>query len=346
MHWPLIALYTYLTFRKPLPLEALAIGVASLVLGWFLYSFVELPFWKGRLSSWNGWSRATFMKAGAAALVLFPLLDMVRAGWPWRLPAGSRNVEQPTYGGEDYEANRIISLGRGQPRFIIAGDSHALQFAHGLDSLMKREGLGAIALFDHGCMIAPDLTRYGTTINDQEACTAEYQRLRQIMAEYPLPLVMAFNWPGYKTVIGPPGGEPLEFADEAAYWYFVAGKLRQIRQDAGERRFAIVGTVPGSGGAAAVADCLRRPLLAQRFCGAPVPKAVELASGYRFNLYLRRESSDMGLDYIDMYPLLCPEGRCISTRHGHDLYSDRSHLSKDGSEVAAAEILRYALREH
>lgn len=346
VHWPIITLYTYLMFRKPLPLEALAIGVASLVTGWFLYSFVELPFWKGRHSSWNGWSRATFIKAGAAALVLLPVLDMARAGWPWRLPVAARSVEPPIYGGEGYEANRVISLGLGQPRFIIVGDSHAQQFAHGLDSSMKREGLGAIALFDHGCMIAPDLTRYGTTINDQKECTEEYQRLRQIMAEYPLPVVMAFNWPGYQTVIGPPGGGPLQFADQAAYWSFVASKLRQIRQDAGERGFAIVGTVPGSGGLAAAADCFLRPMLAQAFCGAVLAKPVELASGYRFNLYLRKESSDIGIDYIDLYPLFCPEARCISSRDGHDLYSDRSHLSKDGSEVAAAEILRYALREH
>lgn len=344
VHWPLITIYSYLMFRKPELVEALFLGATAVILGVVLYYAVELPFWKGKLSEWRGARLGSLAKVGIAAFALIVSIDISRTGWIWRVPPAARSLEQPVYGGDGFEANTVISVGSGPPRFIIAGDSHALQFAHGLDESLKHQGISAIALFDHGCMIAPNLTRYGTTANDQAECTAEYERLKAILARYPLPLVMAFNWPGYRTVIGPPGGEALRFGTVDSYHAFLLEKLKEIRKDAGTRPFAIIGTVPGSGDFASAGACVQRPIIAQAFCRSHLSTPVSKLPGYALNRFLQEKAAEIGVDYIDLSQVLCPNDTCVSFMNDRDIYSDQSHLSRNGSEVAAAVILRYVLR--
>jgi peptidoglycan/LPS O-acetylase OafA/YrhL len=345
VHWPLIICFSYVQFRALTVAEAWAIGGISIALGAAMYQWVELPFWKGRLSRMPGW-RGPLVTAGAAALLIVPSAHALSDGWSWRLSEATRlqagNAAQfhlDEYGGAGFEVNMLTRLGEGDPKLIVAGDSHALQFAFGLSEELAGRGASAIALFDHGCFIGPDVTRYGTTSGDQQECTSEYAKLIGAMQGNSLPLVMANNWTGYKDIIGPPGQAALTFPDYDQYYDYVFGKLDEIKAAAGDRRLIVIGTVPGSGDVAGVADCLFRPELVRTQCVANIDRPVEKSSGYAFNRLLADWALRNSAEYVDLYETFCPDGLCRPVIDGKILYSDGGHLSKDGSLLAASALV-------
>ncbi|RYG09784.1 MAG: acyltransferase, partial [Burkholderiales bacterium] len=161
IHWPLIICYSYTQFRALSVPEAWAIGGLSIVLGAAMYHWIELPFWKGALSRMPGW-RGPLVSAVAALLLIAPAIHALGDGWSWRLSEAARlqagNATQfhlDPYGGAGFDVNLLTRLGEGEPKLTVAGDSHALQFAYGLATTLAERHAGAIALFDHGCFIAP-----------------------------------------------------------------------------------------------------------------------------------------------------------------------------------------------
>jgi peptidoglycan/LPS O-acetylase OafA/YrhL len=342
VHWPLIICFGYAQFRALTFAEALAIGAISIALGAAMYHWIELPFWKGRLSRMPGW-RGPLVTAVAAALLIVPSIHALGDGWSWRLSEAARaQAGNPTqfhleqYGGAGFDVNTLTRLGEGDPKLIVAGDSHALQFAFGLSETLAQRNASAIALFDHGCLIAPDLTRYGTNSDDQRECTEEFAKVVGAMQGNTLPLVLANNWTGYKDIIGPPGQAALVFSDYDSYYDYLFGKLDEIKAAAGNRRMIVIGTVPGSGDAAGITDCLFRPEPTRTQCVAKINRPVEKSAGYAFNRLLADWAARNNAEYLDIYETFCPDNVCHPVIDGKILYSDGGHLSKDGSLLAAS----------
>ena len=350
VHWPLIVFTAYALFR-PLGLqEACLVGIASLILGAASYHFVELPFWKGNLSKLRG-RKAAFALSIAVGVMVIPATLAWHDGWPWRLDPASRTLASTTgqfrteqYGGAGFEVNRIIALAPGEPAFLIAGDSHALQFATGRAQTMAELGVGAAGLFDHGCFIGPDTTRFGTNDSDQQACTGEYQMLLDALEDNSLPLALAFNWSGYNGIIGPPGGDAIEFASYDDYYTYITGKLDEIKRAIGDRRLVIVGTVPGSGTSASSIDCILRPSLAKFACQKAAAWPIEKSNGYTINRILEAWASRNRVEYLAFYDDLCKDDVCNAVADGNLLFSDANHLSKAGSILVGPTLVAQLLK--
>lgn len=349
VHWPLIVFWGYLFFRPLSTQEAVLLGFVSIGLGAALHYAVEMPFWKGRVA---GVRAVPAGIAAATILMIAPAMSAMATGWPWRvdpdslaMAADPAQFHKEAFGGAGFDTNRPIDLGKGPHRLVIAGDSHALHFASGLDSALADRGIGAVGLFDHGCFIAPNLTRYGTSSNDSTGCFDEYQKLQQVTAGNDLPLVLAYSWNSYRSILtDKPGGEALKFSSESEYFEFLLRKLDEINADVGKgRHVVLIGTVPGSGPLRSAADCVLRPPLAKSICSAQLDVPVEKANGYRFNKRLEQYAADHGMTYVDPYSIFCSNGSCQAISDGRLLYSDAGHLSKDGSLYAADRILGQTL---
>lgn len=342
VHWPLIVFGGYMAFRSLAGMEMLAIGLLSIAAGAGLHYFVEVPFWKGA-----GGRRVVAATGMAAAVVAVLSATASFGGWQWRidseslaLAADPQEFHLDAYGGAGFEVNKVIRIGAGTPSFILAGDSHALQLAHGIATRLPGDE-AVVGLFDHGCFIAPDLTRVGTSTWDMETCFDEYAKLKQAAAGNDLPIVFAYAWPDYRSILTQtPGGPPLSFATEADYAEFLFGKIEQIRTELGRgRRVFLVGTVPGSGNSYAATDCLLRPVLAKAECSKNLDFPAEQGSGFAFGSLLKQYAEENGVGYIDPYATFCDEATCRPVMNGRLLYSDGSHLSKDGSVLLAPGVI-------
>jgi peptidoglycan/LPS O-acetylase OafA/YrhL len=340
VHWPLIVFWAYVAFRPLTTGEAVVIGLLSIALGAAMAHVVEVPFWKGRL---QGAVPAWRIVGAVAAALILAASSAAQTGWPWRIPAESMLLAQNPlqfhldhYGGASFPVDTVFTLGEGEPGFIVAGDSHALQFAYGLDTVLRRRHAAALGLFRHGCFIAPEVTRFGVGPAEQALCEQAYPKLLAAMRGNQLPLMLAFNWSAYAGLVGPPGGAPIAFGDPDAYRAYLFARLDAIRRDAGSRRIVLVGSVPGS--AFAAADCLLRPAWASRRCWSRIDTAADRTAGYAFNRSLAAYAAARGAAFVDPYVAFCPDGICRAVQDGRLLYSDAGHLSKDGSLFAVSRL--------
>jgi hypothetical protein len=185
------------------------------------------------------------------------------------------------------------------------------------------------------------VTRYGTSVKDSTQCAGEFAKLKSLAGGNDLPLVLAYSWIAYyETLTTAVGAAPIKFTSTDAYADFIFQKLDEVRKELGPRHLIVVGTVPGSGEFGAAVDCLLRPAASRRFCSPQLDISAEMGNSYAFNKNLKSYAERSGAQYIDPYDNFCNQGICQSMIDGKLMYSDRGHLSKDGSIVAAGQILQ------
>lgn len=331
-HWPIIVAAGYLQAEK----NALILLIALLGFSFISYHLAE----QRKL---NNKILASFSCAilGACAMVYH------FSGLQYRVsPEFQLNEEQyhrEYYGGAGFSANKLIRFGREKDIVdaVMVGDSFGLQYAESYSKIAQEKGLYFSALFDHGCLILPNFTRYLNGAEDQE-CSKEYARLlAELENNSSSPLVLAYYWDGYKANSGYKGeGKIVVFDNPESYYQLLRDELKQLFVAGGtNRRYFLVG-VPQKAKTFAFRCLAQTELLGSRILKSC--ETEEPLNESEINTALSRIASlYKNVSFVDPNDVLCPAGRCVTISERKPIHSDRSHLSVHGAEIVAPYILRY-----
>ncbi|WP_449104087.1 acyltransferase family protein [Pseudomonas veronii] len=345
VHWPLVVFYKYYIFREISLPEKLALLAASLAAGAALYYAVEKQFMAKRKFVKHVGIAAI---SSACAVAVYACNTIISAdGIKSRIPAeylnftsNPRTFHLNNYGGHGYPLDAVLGDPKGIQTAIIGGDSFALQYATGIDKELKTEGLYMHGIFIHGCILSGEYTRVLNNVPRQD-CRIRYEKILSILKGNQLPFVLALSWDGYRGLVADSSGKLLPSKTDKEYSVFLNDMISRIRDDIGDRKFIIVGTQPYLSLLNSTSSCMLRPHYIPQGCDQFTRYKLEETSAHRTNEVLKNLANRYpNTYYIDSSKSLCTDGVCTTTINNKMIYSDASHLSKDGSKIASKQIIR------
>ena len=344
VHWPLLVFYKYYVSR-PIGLEdKLGLFLASFILGALLYALVERQFMRRSRIAKQAGLAAVF---GSVAVGLAACIVVIQhEGMPSRVPESNRAfVGDPVqfhihnYGGAGYQLSTVIGDTAGKKIAVLGGDSFALQYAHGLDEIMKADYELMLGEFQHGCILSGTFTRIVNNV-PQANCRDTYRRMISRLEGNDLPLIIAQHWAGYRGQIVDGDNKRIASLEDSDYRQVLVEILDGTRKDIGSRKMIIIGSQPILPGGASP-QCLTRPAYLRQPCVDKMEYDQESsASVFVNNVLADYASGRYNTYFVDPAHTLCRNGRCKTFVEGKIFYSDAVHLSKDGSSIAAEGILR------
>lgn len=231
------------------------------------------------------------------------------------------------YGGAGYHYREIIKIGEGYPQAIMSGDSFGLQYAKAI----KDNGLTMKAIFDLGCPILPDYSRYRDNTEDM-ICSSEYQKLKSMMSEdQKSPVVIAQAWNVYQNLLIKKGGIQRESLTPQAYYDVLDEQLGKIFSDGGvQREYYIIGFQQGAKHNAF--SCLAsKNLPGYKYLSAC--SETQSRDDIKVNDALKIIASKYhNVKFVDPNNALCDEEKCKVIINNQPVHTDQSHLSIYGSE--------------
>lgn len=341
VHWPLYVFYKYRLLSSITDADKFVLLALTFVFAIPMYHFLDKPLRRvgSRESLYNF---ATWMAALAVVLSLITLTIRLDKGWTWRIEERYRvlmndpaSFHRDQYGGAGFASRELQTLGapNTKPSFIVFGDSFAAQYATGLDHLLKQNNKSALAIFQHSCVITPDVApRNKSKIDDQ--CNGKWEEVAKLMIGNNLPIVVAHSWHTYNSAIADKQRNPVEFANSADYTRFMIGQIERIRQAAGaDRRMILIGLAPGIGDQQGVIRCFSIPSIIPNKCASHVSMpATEMREGQEFNTAARiYASAHPNVTFLNARDVVCDAQQCWAISSGKLYYSDYIHFSIDGS---------------
>ncbi|MNH86066.1 O-acetyltransferase OatA [compost metagenome] len=350
VHWPIAVFYKYYVFREITLSEKTILLTTSIITGALLYGSVERLFMKkSRYIKPVGLS-AVAVAVSVAVLAYGALLVVDSKGVSSRIPTNYLTANylslasEPAqfhiknYGGHGYSLESVLGDSKGKRIAIIAGDSFALQYASGLDKDLRERGASMFGVFRHGCVLSNEYTRLLDNIPNQ-ACKDAYQIALSELKGNNLPFIFAQSWDGYRNLIADLEGVNSESKGKP-YAAVIEDLLSRTRADIGDRPFFIIGAQPYLPGKKNAASCLLRPRYVAQVCETFLQYPVESSHTYAMNQIIKKFAANhANTFYYDASPSFCRNDICEYVRDGKILYSDGSHLSIDGSKIAAKQIL-------
>lgn len=350
VHWPILVFAKYYLYRDLTTAESVGLMALSLVVGHVIYSIIERPFIdKGRAGRPIPLAGVV---AGVTVIGAFTLSLANSQGAPSRIPEKHKAfAESPAefhvknYGGAGFADDTDLGAPANETQFLLAGDSFALQYASGIDSILKDSNLKAQGQFTLGCFLARTHTRFENGTSKME-CQRRYNTIIASLRGNSKPLVISMNWSGYFPYIADLNGNNVQFSTTKEYEEFIYKSLDELLQDAGARKVFIVGVAPFLATPVSAASCLLRPGFIHQPCEDRLKYQAEQAFAYGTNKALRgyADSRD-DVYFIDPSDTLCKEGGCAAISNGKILYSDGVHLSKEGGKIVSESILK-SLESH
>ncbi|MGE8338500.1 acyltransferase family protein [Pseudomonas laurylsulfatiphila] len=346
VHWPIIVFYKYYTMGPLNAVDQLVLFIACMVLGYILYRFVETPLRAPRTKK-EGLSQAAFGLACAmlAMVLVLPAASIWASdGWKWRtdMPSeiaaqlkDSKQFHVDQYGGSGYQYVGWISGGEsGVADMVLIGDSHALQYATGLDSLIGKPLGKNIFISASSCIPLPGMTRVTPDLDWDKLCPGVLETAMAVINKSPNAVVfLAEAWDGQLRVSGTLNPKaPTPGANTVDGYKYITGKIDEFRALLGTRELVVVGNVPGAGTVDAI-SCFSRPSFIKYDCATKLSQKEESISTVPGNMVLKSYASErQGVTYISPYEVFCTGGLCKSFSEGEAFYSDGFHLSKAGSK--------------
>lgn len=338
VHWPLIVLYTYYIFRDPTLAERIGLFIVSLALGAVFYALIEK-----RIT----WKRMKHKLAGCLVLLLIAVGVNFLCGYvhkqngvPERIhdTRFSGKTDYTVYGYEDYFQQSILGNADTQPLAYVTGDSFAAATVTGLHEALSNNKQSARFAFFPGCMISGNYEAY---LDGNNQCMQISQKVLTEVKAQKLPLVMIESWGTPLTDHFLLGGDG-NFESTEQYTQQITENLDQIHQKIGtEVPLILVGTPTYWRWGGGEQECLRRPSYVPQVCMNifkdyqakstvlhDVNRALEQYANNHVNVY-----------FIDIENQVCPDGQC-SVQTNAKLYPDGVHLSRYGSRLVAAEVVK------
>ncbi|WP_438998617.1 acyltransferase family protein [Variovorax beijingensis] len=334
-HWPILAFFRYFAVdidaREGLFLMAGILAISALS-----YRYIELPFRKGVAPAWRvprvagGYAVATILVAAGAWLVVHSqgfsasarneryrvaaasMLERTQAAFKYRYNCQSSRFDPRVFDdprcivGLEYvpQGHRVDVL--------LVGDSNAAHYIGVLGEIGKAYGFAFRNVSLSSCPPVFELEhRYGKR-RDPESCRRYRQSINREADPYGV-VVMGAQWASHDR-------NPNFRKDFEATVDDLRRRGKQV---------VILGLVPRF--QAYGVNCeLRRLRMPSLDCESRSRRNAHVND--RINDYLRSLTAvDTGVSYLDVVPVLCPDGRCAPYVDGLPVYYDPGHLSMTGS---------------
>lgn len=352
VHWPV---WTFLSYYLARDLGIAETGLAlalTFALSALIFHFIETPF---RFASNFGGAKLYRGVVPGMLVVIAAAASMIGFnGWAFRVEperrqfiADSRQFHRENFGGLGYSNGEVIHLGHpgAAPDFIIFGDSKARHFASGLDAALQERNRAALGLFHDGCPFVLTLMRVDEDGEPYGRCRQVSERVLDLVAGNPIPVVSARSWWGYRPNFNSLEGQPLSFEAEGfndlyadAHADFHARVRALLPPD---QPIYVIGEKLEPQTLGSIAGCMARP----GWLGLPCRyRAGATADSYFFSPVARRFSEALATmenaHYIPMQAVYCNDGWCDQIADdGAIMFSDPNHLSQAGSRRLAPRLL-------
>lgn len=310
----------------------LLLAGTTLILAYLTWRFVEQPF---RNRSGIGWRPVVGITTSMTALLItFGILGDRNNGFYSRF--GDFDWENAQYGG--HTAKWISS--HVSPKFILYGDSHALQYTTALDDLFKKQGYNYNVLAHAACLSLPEITNvYKGKVHD--SCLRMLDRLIDQAEVTGAAVVLSQSWT--KQLADRQGRDlGLEAESDDEFKVLAENLSKLVERLPAPQKLIIIGAVPKTG--------LKRGYIAcaihgsQEECAKSLPITQGASFGLRRFLEALSDKNDRIL-FIDPYLPLCDEVSCKMVEGDNLIYSDHGHLSVYGANKVLAfwrqEIMKF-----
>lgn len=345
-HWPLIALLAYIEPATNITTQAV-LAFATLALATLTYYAVGRPmrYAYERASRMQRLRHIFWPILGVTLLGLAGSAVAIK-GWEWRLPEDNRlfitspeKFHSTKFGGIGYQENKLLVLGDAgiQPSLIVIGDSHAGQYAAAFDEFLKEQKKSAYLYYVNACLFIPGGSAHMQGVQTKE-CLGAHVEFEKLLTQHPLPVVHAQSWESYQDGVYSiaADGQRVPYLTDASVNYYdtLMGTISQMKAYLGTRKYMVVGIAPGIEDQQPIARCLAAPVFFKNSCyvSAAVPEAKR-TTGQTFNVKAANQFTPAtGITFLNPRAVLCPDGFCYAFDGESILYSDRSHLTKDGAK--------------
>lgn len=239
------------------------------------------------------------------------------------------------YGGVGYPSDQIIHINSSKDDYdlFFFGDSVGFQYTRSLD---KKE-LRVAALFDHGCMILPNYTRFIGNKEDT-GCASRFDVIKEEVSKNNKDILISHAWDGYPILLGKKNsGERLDLT-EFEYFSVLESELDIMAESLGtDRKYFLIG-VPQYAHLSGF-ECLARGELLGFFTSGGCRLTQErdvIKANQALEAYALRHSN---FEFFNPNDYICDAGKCFILSDQEAMYSDQSHLSVVGSDLVLDGIL-------
>lgn len=350
LHWPAYSFYSYYVSRPPTAGETAALVAAVFIATVFVHHLVENPVRFSRLFAGN--RMFFFIGPAVASAVAAGALVLTSNGYPTRIPeshrwrlADAQEFQRANFGGAGFQQSTVLTLGvqNATPEFILLGDSKMHQFAYGMNRFLAEHGRAALFYADDGCSF---MTSHALLYDGRldRGCVASGMRALELARSLDIPIIFGRGWQGYIEKLADLNGQPTTVSP-TEYAKLNADMLRALA-DANPRRqrIIVIGNNSGFNSALPVISCLVRPI----YLGLPCARQSSFSARDYTPHEIEREmvrllAHDERFTFLPMYDVFCPSGVCSQiSPEGVVLFSDPSHLSKEGSLALVPRLLGLA----
>lgn len=325
-HWPLIAYLNYLDIPIDLPM-ALSVVLASVIIAWALWRFVEVPF--RRSGAALRFSRVFTRRFALPALGLALLAGLSQQwdGFPTRFSPGVSTLEAMTLSKPSElrsgchvpnalyrtEPSPECHLGAKKERLdgIMVGDSFTNHFTGMVDILARPDG---ITLMDYTMDSCPPILGYSGGMPAVYAahCAIRNERVFKLIEQNHYPyVVLAASWP----------------KDEAAAG-IVEASLKRVVENSGQ----VIVILKNQNIEDAATCPIRRLMFGRERKCSTTQTAIP-------HYWAQMHEKFPQVHFIDPNKVICPERLCSPIIEGNLLYLDNAHLNEKGSRFIGRTLL-------
>ena len=379
-HQPLFAFIRLSMINPPSPLLLIAAIMATILLAWASWKWVEQPFRNHSHAEFPVRKIVLPMVLAGGVIVGIGLFAVASKGVPFRLP---RDIVNLTSYDLEHLANATIhctnqpirqnfldqgcKIGTltGRPTIALVGDSHALAILPALDRRLRANGLSGVAVVRSGC---PPLipAAAGQNLHSNQAETqpclatqvAFFESLKQDNG-FPDTLIIFARWPFWIGQGAFDNGEGGREEISGTNWNTDSASQHQSLTDpnrlvksiramlASGRRVVLIYPIPEMGW-----HVPSRLSKVARFGEGILPDTASISQA-RF--LKRARSTHLAFDILGSHPklirvhpdlLFCNingNGRCVAHFNKRPIYVDDDHLSDFGADLLVSEILKTLL---
>ena len=354
-HWPVLAALRVSTTNIHLQFElAVAAILATFVLAWFSWRFVEQPFRKRDLMP----AKVSFgaLGGGGIAWAALALISIVYAGFPARLDEPARVALAAAQDVDPFRAPCGGFDNRDECRFgntdlavsyAIIGDSHAAAIRPAVEASGLMGARAGTLYWKGGCPLLDGAKRSDHPRNNE--CTAFRTKVWGEIESNPEidTVILGGRWSFQLTGWLPEsGGSNRTFLeDEHTLSHSVEENARVVERSlkktldrlaARDIKVIVIGAVPEPG------FSVPHTIALARHGGIEVPRGiprgrVEERAGVSDQFISERVPSDV--QFISVWEAFCDEDWCDIERNGVPLYYDDDHLSHSAAVSVVAPLI-------
>jgi hypothetical protein len=212
----------------------------------------------------------------------------------------------------------------------LIGDSHALNFVHGLDGFFKERNIRGIAFYDHGCLFLLGTTRFMQGVKDRACASNVAEAYRQISRDRH-PVLIAGAYAGYAGEIGDANASSPFSGTNQEYIGWLAERFRRSLQFIGAEERATVLFTQSYDAGIDVAKCALLRGIGSKECLPNSLATLEKSAGPVDKMLYGLREQFPAITILDTKSKFCTSKSCTVMENGVFYFRDQTHLTNEGS---------------